>query len=69
MLTERQKEILTLIVLEYIKLAKPVSSNLICDRLKVSSATVRAEMAQLEDYGLLEKTRRVGMDKVTPVTT
>ncbi len=56
MLTERQKEILTLIVLEYIKLAKPVSSNLICDRLKVSSATVRAEMAQLEDYGLLEKT-------------
>ena len=56
MLTERQKEILTLIVLEYIKLAKPVSSNLICDELKVSSATVRAEMAQLEELGLLEKT-------------
>ena len=56
MLTERQKDILALIVLEYIKLAKPVSSNLICDRLKVSSATVRSEMAQLEEYGLLEKT-------------
>ena len=56
MLTNRQNEILTLIVLEYIKLAKPVGSNLICDRLNVSSATVRAEMAALEEYGLLEKT-------------
>jgi heat-inducible transcriptional repressor len=56
MLTNRQNEILTLIVLEYIKLAKPVGSNLICDRLNVSSATVRAEMAALEDLGLLEKT-------------
>ncbi len=56
MLTNRQNEILTLIVLEYIKLAKPVGSNLICDRLNVSSATVRSEMATLEDLGLLEKT-------------
>ena len=56
MLTKRQNDILTLIVLEYIKLAKPVGSNLICDRLNVSSATVRAEMAALEEYGLLEKT-------------
>ncbi len=56
MLTNRQNEILKLIVLEYIKLAKPVSSNLICDRLKCSSATVRSEMAVLEELGLLEKT-------------
>lgn len=56
MLTERQKEILKIIVLEYIKLAKPVSSNLICDTLNCSSATVRSEMATLEQYGLLEKT-------------
>ena len=56
MLTNRQNEILSLIVLEYIKLAKPVGSNLICDRLNVSSATVRSEMAALEDLGLLEKT-------------
>lgn len=56
MLTERQKEILKIIVVEYIKLAKPVSSNLICDNLKCSSATVRSEMATLEDFGLLEKT-------------
>ena len=56
MLTQRQNEILKIIVLEYIKLAKPVSSNLICDTLKCSSATVRSEMANLEEYGLLEKT-------------
>lgn len=56
MLTNRQNEILKLIVLEYIKLAKPVGSHLICDRLKCSSATVRSEMAALEELGLLEKT-------------
>ena len=56
MLTERQKEILKIIVQEYIKLAKPVGSNLICDTLNCSSATIRSEMANLEDLGLLEKT-------------
>ena len=56
MLTKRQNEILKIIVLEYIKLAKPVSSNLICDTLHCSSATIRAEMATLEELGLLEKT-------------
>lgn len=56
MLTKRQDEILKIIVLEYIKLAKPVSSNLICDELNCSSATVRSEMALLEEAGLLEKT-------------
>jgi len=56
MLTDRQNEMLKLIVLEYIKLAHPVSSNLICDKLNCSSATVRSEMAILEDIGYLEKT-------------
>ncbi len=56
MLTARQKEILKLIVKEYIKLAHPVSSNLICDTLNCSSATVRNEMMALEELGLLEKT-------------
>ena len=56
MLTSRENNILKLIVEEYIKLAKPVSSNLICKRLKCSSATVRSEMKALEDIGLLEKT-------------
>lgn len=56
MLTDRQNKMLKLIVSEYIKLAKPVSSNLICEELDCSSATVRSEMAVLEDIGLLEKT-------------
>lgn len=56
MLTERQEKILKLIITEYIKLARPVGSNLICKELKCSSATIRNEMADLEELGLLEKT-------------
>ncbi len=56
MLTKRQEEILKLIVIEYIKLAKPVGSKLICDELNCSSATIRNEMQELEELGLLEKT-------------
>lgn len=56
MLTNRQENILKLIVTEYIKLAKPVGSKLICDELNCSSATVRNEMQELEELGLLEKT-------------
>ena len=54
-ITKRQKEMLKLIVEEYIKTAKPVSSNHICKTLKCSSATIRNEMARLEELGLLEK--------------
>lgn len=56
MLTKRQESILKLIVTEYIKLAKPVGSKLLCDELKCSSATIRNEMQELEEMGLLEKT-------------
>ena len=56
MLSERQKEILKLIVMSYIKLAHPVPSSFICEKLDCSSATVRNEMAVLEDKGYLEKT-------------
>lgn len=56
MLTQRQNEILKLIVIHYIQLAKPVGSNLLCKKLNCSSATVRSEMASLEEMGLLEKT-------------
>lgn len=55
MLSEREKNILKIIVLEYVKTAKPVSSSMICDFLKVSSATVRNDMAYLEEMGYLEK--------------
>ena len=53
MLTERQSAILKIIVEEYIKVPKPVGSKSICDSLNVSSATVRNEMANLEDLGYL----------------
>ena len=56
MLNNRQEELLKLIVESYIKTARPVGSNALCDALNVSSATIRNEMSSLEDEGLLEKT-------------
>ena len=56
MLSERQNKLLRLIVEEYIKTASPVGSTGICEVLNVSSATIRNEMANLEDLGYLEKT-------------
>lgn len=56
MITERQKELLKRIVEEYIKTVKPVSSKSLCEELDCSSATIRNDMAELEDLGFLEKT-------------
>ncbi len=56
MLSERQNEILKLIIEEYSKSPVPVGSSAICDTLGVSPATVRSEMAKLEEIGYLEKT-------------
>lgn len=56
MLTDRQNKILKMIVEKYIKEAKPVGSKVISKTLKCSSATIRNEMASLEEAGLLEKT-------------
>ena len=56
MLSERQEELLKLIVEEYIKTVKPISSKSLCDTLKCSSATIRNEMSILEELNLLEKT-------------
>lgn len=56
MLTKRQNKILKLIVERYIKDAKPVGSKILSNKLKCSSATIRNEMATLENRGLLEKT-------------
>lgn len=70
-ITNRQKEILKVIVEEYIKTAKAVSSNHICKKLKCSSATIRNEMVILEDYGLLEKNHfasgRIPSEKVISI--
>ena len=54
-LTKRQEALLKLIVEDYIKFARPVSSKSLCKIMRCSSATVRAEMSQLEEYNLLEK--------------
>lgn len=56
MLTESQNKVLKLIVEKYIKEAKPIGSKVISKKLKCSSATVRNEMAALENAGFLEKT-------------
>lgn len=55
MFSDREKNILRIIVEEYIKTAKPVSSSHICKMIKCSSATVRNEMVYLEELGYLEK--------------
>ena len=55
MLSDRQSELLKLIVEDYIKTARPVSSTALCEIMNCSSATVRNEMVALEDSGLIEK--------------
>ena len=56
LLNERRRKLLKLIVEEYIKNATPVGSSGLCDVLNCSSATIRNEMAYLEENGYLEKT-------------
>ncbi len=52
-MTERQKQILTAIVEQYAEVASPVGSSLMAKVFGVSSATIRAEMAQLEEAGYI----------------
>lgn len=52
---ERQKQLLKEIVEGYIAEAKPIGSKHLCDKFNCSSATIRNEMAYLEELGLLEK--------------
>ncbi len=55
MVEERQKEILKEIVERYIKNVRPIGSKLLCKKLRCSSATIRNEMATLENMGYIEK--------------
>lgn len=57
MLTERQRIILNAIIADYIRFGKAVGSKalLVDVDLPVSSATIRNEMAHLEDQGLIQK--------------
>ena len=52
-ITERQKQILFAIIEEYAEVAAPVGSVTLAKLFDVSSATIRAEMARLEEAGLI----------------
>ena len=58
MLTERQELILKTIITDFTQSHEPVGSKTVMKQLpiKVSSATIRNEMAVLEEQGLIEKT-------------
>ena len=52
---ERKNNLLKVIVETYIKTVRPVGSKALCDMFNLSSATIRNEMADLEEMGYLEK--------------
>lgn len=54
-LGERQEELLKEIVETYIQTFRPVGSSSLVDKFKVSSATIRNDMAELESLGYIEK--------------
>ena len=60
MLSSRQTMVLKAIVEEYVKTNEPVGSKTLTDRpeflLNVSPATIRNDMAELEQFGLILKT-------------
>lgn len=60
MLSERQKTILTAIIEQFVRTNEPVGSKLLTElpefMLGISSATIRNEMAYLEEQGYLQKT-------------
>lgn len=52
-MTDRQNQILRAIVEQYAEVASPVGSSLLAKVFNVSSATIRAEMAELERSGFI----------------
>lgn len=54
-MTERQVKILQAIVEQYAEVASPVGSSLLAKVFDVSSATIRAEMAELERLGMISQ--------------
>lgn len=58
MLTERQIQILITIIKEFVRTAEPVGSRTLSkmSHIPFSSATIRNDMADLEEMGYLEKT-------------
>src|ERR1700753_1851740 len=54
-MTDRQQAILNAIVEQYAEVASPVGSTLLAKLFNVSSATIRAEMAELERLGFIKQ--------------
>jgi heat-inducible transcriptional repressor len=54
-MTERQQRLLSAIVEQYAEVASPVGSTLLAKIFNVSSATIRAEMAELERLGYIKQ--------------
>lgn len=54
-MTERQTNILRAIVEQYAEVASPVGSSLLAKVFNVSSATIRAEMVELERLGFIKQ--------------
>lgn len=54
-MTDRQAKILRAIVEQYAEVASPVGSSLLAKVFNVSSATIRAEMAELERLGFIHQ--------------
>ena len=56
-MTDRKKQILKIVVEEYVAAAEPVGSKAIAQRMpgKISSATIRNELADLTEMGYLEQ--------------
>ncbi len=54
-LSPRQQKILAAIVEQYAEVASPVGSSLLARAFDVSSATIRAEMAELERKGFIKQ--------------
>lgn len=54
-ITPRKEKILSSVVTGYVHSGEPVGSKVIADKIGVSSATVRNEMAELTELGLLEQ--------------
>src|SRR3954468_5829807 len=52
-MTPRQQYILSEIIETYARTAEPVSSQQLTQKIEVSSATIRAEMADLERLGYI----------------
>jgi heat-inducible transcriptional repressor len=54
-MTDRQVQILSSIIEQYAEVAAPVGSVTLAKLFHVSSATIRSEMAKLEEFGFIEQ--------------